>query len=311
MLGGEISVTSEPGVGTTFSVWFKTNVDEKAVTQEDEGQNAIDPMKHRLQTPSVAEERRHTVSTILVIDDDPNICNLVTRVLHKEGFNVVTASNGTAGLAMARKIKPKVITLDVMMPGMDGWATLRQLKSDSELKHIPVAMLTQLDERGLGFSLGADEYLFKPIDWDSLGNAIKKWVRKERHHPIMIVSNKPLLQEQLHAALGEQGYRITSAKTGKQAIPNLQQQPCSLILLELETNKTEIHDFIKQLRDNPSLKSIPVVAISATQLSEQEKEWLAKESVTSVLIEDIAEQQQLLQKIRALLGTNNSRHEAA
>ena len=251
------------------------------------------------------------MSTILVIDDDPNICNLVTRFLHKEGFNVVTAPNGKEGLRLAKQIKPQAITLDVMMPGMDGWATLKQLKSDLELKQIPVAMLTQLDERGLGFSLGADDYLFKPINWETLGSAIKKWVRKKQHDPIIVVTDKPSLQQQLHTVLEKQGYRVTTVESGKLAIKALQKQPSSLIIFELDTENQQCHEFMTLLGENDYYNAIPVVALTTAELSEKEQGLLEKEAISSVLIEDTAEQEQLLNKIRALLKSNGARHRAA
>jgi signal transduction histidine kinase/DNA-binding response OmpR family regulator len=311
MLGGEINVTSESNKGTTFTVWLQTNLEDKNIIREQAGHITVKPEKHRLQSSPVPDERRTTVSTILVIDDDPNICNLVTRFLHKEGFNVVTAPNGKEGLRLAKQIKPQVITLDVMMPGMDGWATLKQLKSDSELKHIPVAMLTQLDERGLGFSLGADDYLFKPINWVTLGAAIKKWVRKKHHDPVIVVTDKPPLQQQLHAVLEEQGYRAITVGTRELAMRTLQKHPSSLIIFELETGDPKASEFMQLLRENEQFNAIPVVALTSTELGEQDYDWLAKESITSVFIENIAEQEQLINKIRVLLGTKDSRHEAA
>ena len=311
MLGGEINVSSKPGKGTTFSVWLDTNVVDKSAIEEHTGQTIVKSTKRCMQTPAIGDERRKNVSTVLVIDDDPNICNLVTRYLHKEGFNIVTAPNGKEGLLLAKQIKPSVITLDVMMPGMDGWATLKQLKSDPEINHIPVAMLTQLDERGLGFSLGADDYLFKPINWDALGTVVKKWVRKKHREPIMVVTDKLLLQQQLHTTLEEQGYRVTTVETGELAIQSMQQHTSSLIIIELETDNSETYELIKLLKNNERSAAIPVVALTGTELSEQEKEWLVKESITCVLIENIEEQEQLLNKIRLLLEPKKSRHEAA
>ena len=111
--------------------------------------------------------------------------------------------------------------------------------------------------------------------------------------------------------LKEQGYRVTTAETGELAMQTMQQHPTSLIVLELETDKAKYHEFMKMLRDNESFNEIPIVALTSTALNEQEQEWLTKESITSVIIEDIAEQNQLLNRIRALLGPKDSRNQAA
>ena len=107
-------------------------------------------------------------NTILVVDDDPDVRQLLQRHLSREGFQVLTAAGGEEGLRLARQVRPRAITLDVMMPGMDGWAVLTALKKDPELATIPVLLCTILDDRGMGFALGASEFLTKPIDRNHL-----------------------------------------------------------------------------------------------------------------------------------------------
>ena len=127
----------------------------------------------------------------------------------------------------------------------------------------------------------------------------------------MVVTDKLLLQQQLHTTLEEQGYRVTTVETGELAIQSMQQHTSSLIIIELETDNSETYELIKLLKNNERSAAIPVVALTGTELSEQEKEWLVKESITCVLIENIEEQEQLLNKIRLLLEPKKSRHEAA
>jgi DNA-binding response OmpR family regulator len=114
-------------------------------------------------------------STVLVIDDDALVRDLLQRFLTKEGFRVATASDGEEGLRLAREFKPSLITLDVIMPGLDGWSTLKALKADPELSPIPVIMMTIIDNPKLGYSLGAADYVTKPIDWRRLGSALAKF----------------------------------------------------------------------------------------------------------------------------------------
>jgi signal transduction histidine kinase/DNA-binding response OmpR family regulator len=310
MLGGEITATSAPGKGSTFLVTIKDFVADKELIPAPATQISTDPAKQRLRNKTNIAEKRNTVSTILVIDDDPSIRNLASRYLHKEGFNVETAPNGKEGLALAKKVKPQVITLDVMMPVMDGWATLKQIKSDPELKETPVAMLTQLDERGLGFVLGADDYLFKPIDWKALSASIKKWVRQKRHATILVITKAASLRQQIHSVLQKQGHRVTAVESYELAIQAVQEQAPSLILLDLKADKPSDCEFMEILHDTECFNAIPVIALTNTGLSEQEQNWLAR-APHHVLLDDGTAQEQFLNKIRALLRTIDSHHWAA
>jgi len=156
MMGGDITVTSKPGQGSVFTVRVPRVVGERAPAPE---------------PPPAAEETKAEVAlapsepgaTVLVIDDDQNARDLMARGLTKEGFHVVTAGGGEEGLRLAREVHPDVITLDVLMPGMDGWAVLRDLKSDEEVSRIPVIMITMVDDKEMGHALGAADYLPKPI----------------------------------------------------------------------------------------------------------------------------------------------------
>ena len=310
MLGGEITVTSELGKGSAFLVTVKNlNADEEP-TPAPATQTSADPAKRRLINNASKGEKRSTVSTILVIDDDPNVRNLASRYLHKEGFDVETASNGKEGLELAKKIKPQVITLDVMMPVMDGWSTLKQIKSDPELKDIPVAMLTQLDERGLGFILGADDYLFKPIDWKALSASIKKWVRKKRHATILVISKTESLRQQLHTMLQKQGYCVIAVESSELAVQAIQEQDPSVVILDLKADKPSDCEFMEALYNNESFNAIPLIALTNTELSEQEQTWMAKEP-HRVILDDSTAQEQFLNKIGSLLRTIGARNRAA
>ena len=129
-------------------------------------------------------ERRHTVSSIMVIDDDSATRDLLERHLSAEGFQVLSAGSGAAALAMAQMHRPALILLDIMMPGMDGWAVLRALKQDAALKDIPVILLTCVGDSSMGFTLGAADYVQKPLAWETLAPIVKKWARQQNHSPL-------------------------------------------------------------------------------------------------------------------------------
>jgi signal transduction histidine kinase/ActR/RegA family two-component response regulator len=169
LMGGTIHVESEQGKGSTFIMDLPAQVSPEAVAAAKPKQQA--PVAA---TPTVAPEPKPKAETVLVIDDDPAVRDLMTRYLTKSGFNVATASGGEEGLKLAQKIRPLIITLDVVMPEMDGWEVLHALKNDSELAKIPVIMLTIVDNEIKALNLGASNYLVKPVDRDILADLIAK-----------------------------------------------------------------------------------------------------------------------------------------
>ena len=146
--------------------------------------------------------------TVLVIDDDPNACELMMRSLAKEGFRVLVAGNGEDGLKMARENHPNVITLDVLMPGMDGWAVLRALKADPELSSIPVIMITMADDRSLGYALGASDYLTKPIDRDRLATSVRRFRLGGKAGSVLVVEDDPATREIMVRTLASDGWKV-------------------------------------------------------------------------------------------------------
>jgi len=165
LMKGRISVESEPGKGATFTVQLPAQV--VAETPESARSTASSEV-----APSSDESSRK--DTILVIDDDASVRDLMSRFLSKLGFHVVAAANGEEGVRLAQQVRPLVITLDVVMPGCDGWTVLKKLKSDSALADIPVIMVTIVDNEALGLDLGASNYLIKPVDRDRLAVLIEK-----------------------------------------------------------------------------------------------------------------------------------------
>ena len=166
LMKGQISVESEPGQGAIFTVQLPTQV----VIESTESTQSESAGK----VPAASSETKTGLETILVIDDDPSVRDLMSRFLTKLNFHVVAAANGEEGIRLAKQVHPLLITLDVVMPDCDGWAVLNRLKSDSELAEIPVIMVTVVDNEAMGLELGASNYLIKPVDRDRLAVLVEK-----------------------------------------------------------------------------------------------------------------------------------------
>ena len=203
LMGGSLSVQSESGKGSTFTVTLPLEVKEPAARP------STNTSDFRVPTSDFRVQR----STLLVIDDDPAVRELMERTLSNEGYEVHTAANGPRGLELAKSLKPSVITLDVMMPGMDGWAVVSALKADPELAEIPVVMLTIVDDQKLGFTLGAADYLTEPIDWQRLTAVLARYRDRSGRASVMVVEDDPAVRELLHRHLEKDGWTVALAET--------------------------------------------------------------------------------------------------
>ena len=179
MMGGEISAESRIGEGSAFTVRLPGEIENFDGEASSVRVSTLTKMKLAdlagggLMLPGGAPK------VVLVIDDDPSVLDLMQRVCSKAGFRVVTTRSGEEGLRLAREKKPDLITLDVIMPGMDGWSLLETLKTDSALAGIPVVVVTIADERDRGLALGAEDYFVKPVDHERLVSALGK-IRRDR-----------------------------------------------------------------------------------------------------------------------------------
>ena len=167
MMGGTITVESEPHSGTTFTIRLPAEVaDQKA--------EGVAPVEASGPVRVAPPSPHPSPMTALVIDDDPVVLDLMQNFLGREGYRVVAASNGEEGLRLARSVRPNVITLDVLMPGLDGWSVLTALKADPDLAVTPVILLTITDNKSMGYALGAAECLTKPIEREHLLAMLEK-----------------------------------------------------------------------------------------------------------------------------------------
>ncbi|SDJ53228.1 Signal transduction histidine kinase [Bradyrhizobium sp. Rc2d] len=262
-MGGEITVTSMPGRGAVFTVRLPDQ--------------AVHAATQRAEISSVAKggsPRRMMdgFPRVLVIDDDLDALDVMRRFLSKEGFDVLTARGGREGLQLARELRPSLITLDVLMPELDGWHVLRELKSKPELVSIPVIMLTIVDERSKGYALGASEYITKPIDWTRLRAVLHHLSGSPSGKDILLVEDDQRTRRLLASRLAAEGWRIVEAENGREGLKRLAERRPSLILLDLMMPEMDGFEFIEELRSNAAFENIPVVVMTANDLSEADRE---------------------------------------
>ena len=289
LMGGSIDVKSEPGVGTTFSV---------RLPAEQAGVPDAAPIEMAPTPAGYATERTNRV---LVIDDDATVRSLMRRYLSREGFEVVTADGGREGLEFARDLHPSVITLDVFMPDMDGWSVLQAIKQDAELSRIPVIMMTISDEKQKGFTLGASGYLTKPVDRVQLTQLLDRFKTIAGTPRALIVEDDLNAREMMRRLLVGEGWAVSVAANGREALDRLTDERTNLILLDLMMPEMDGFEFLAEFRKNPEFTSTPVIVVTAADLSLADRRRL-NGGVEHILQKAASGQEDFLQQIRGLVG---------
>ncbi|MCX7920021.1 MAG: response regulator [bacterium] len=291
MMGGTISVESEAGKGTKFTVRIPAEV---APTESKPKPTPTPPsVKPQPEPVPVVQPQE----TILAIDDDPEVLELMRRFLEKEGYRVVTASSGEEGLKLAEQVKPKVITLDVMMPHIDGWQVLSAIKANPAIADIPVIMLTMVDEKNIGYALGATDYLMKPVEKEQLVSILRRYRCEHPPCPVLVVEDDPATREMISRMLLKEGWKVFTAENGRVALMQLEQTIPALILLDLMMPEMDGFEFLAELRKQQKWQSIPVVVITAKDLSHQDRQRL-EGSVQRILQKGDYGKEDLLREIK-------------
>jgi signal transduction histidine kinase/CheY-like chemotaxis protein len=303
MMGGDVSVESTMGKGSIFTVRLparvKRPVKEATLVPTTAAALGLTPAAHAApEDPSVPSK-----GTVLVIDDDPNACELMVRSLSKEGFRVLTATEGVDGLRLAREFHPHVITLDVLMPGMDGWSVLRELKADPKLSAIPVIMITMADDRSTGYALGASDYLTKPIDRERLAASVRRY--RQGTEGVLVVEDDDDTREMMVRTLGNDGWAVRAAANGRLALDRVRESVPELILLDLMMPEMDGFEFIAHLRENETWRSIPVVVLTAKDITPEDHLRL-QGNVRKVFRKASFSRDELIEEIRAAMEPRGS-----
>jgi len=301
MMGGLISVSSEYGQGSVFTLWIP-----------DENVNKIEELVldelSTEQLTAAADSMESNGKRILIIDDDPTMHSLMRRYLSHHNWQPIFAANGFDGIERAREYKPDVITLDVLMPGMDGWKVMQVLKEDPELKHIPVIILSMTDNRNLGFTLGASEYLMKPVDRKSLLGVLQKYIPEDElgESMIMVVEDDLPTAQMMTKLLKKDGYGVSHATNGQEALDRLDEVNPRLILLDLMMPTMDGFEFVAHIKKLSKWENVPIVVLTAKTMTEQDIEQL-NGRVHRIMQKGFYDKDELLKDLDRLL----KRHETA
>jgi PAS domain S-box-containing protein len=303
LMGGDVVVESAPGEGSAFTVRLPARVPEKpaeAAAAPDAA--AADAGAEPTATPEPPHSPQGGV--VLVIDDDPAARDLMRRFLSREGFRAEVAGDGEEGLRLARALRPAAITLDVMMPGMDGWAVLQALKSDPETADIPVIMLTMGGDKNLGFALGATDYLTKPVDKTRLGAVLARYRCGEGEEascpPVLLVEDDAPTRDMLCAMLRKEGWEVVEAANGRAALQCVTERRPRIVLLDLMMPEMDGFEFAHRLRQNPEWRDIPIIVLTAKDITDDDRQRL-NGHVATILQKGAYSRDSLLREVRALV----------
>jgi signal transduction histidine kinase/DNA-binding response OmpR family regulator len=289
MMGGDITVVSEAGRGSTFTMRLPAEVQSAQVVP-------VIPRAAAAAAPAVPA----AAPDVLVVDDDPTVRSLTERFLKREGFSVVTADGGREGLRLARELHPLAMTLDVVMPDLDGWTVLAALKGDPELADIAVILLTILDEKNRGFALGAADYMVKPVDRERLG-ALLRGIVGRGGGKVLVVDDDDILRSGLVQALEKHGWTAREADNGRAGLNCLQESAPDVIVLDLMMPEMDGFEVIEQLRRRAEWRDIPVVVVTAKDLTEEDRRRL-NGGVERILQKDAPTRDDMLREVSATLA---------
>ena len=264
--GGRIWVESEVGRGSTFGFALPGGSEGPALTP-------VPPAE--MDWGLTTEPATGPGPTVVVVEDDRKSFDLLRAHLEAAGVRVVGARDGQEGLDTVRRLSPAGVILDILLPGIDGWEVLAQLKADPRTAPIPVIVVSMLDERGHGFALGAAEYLVKPVGKEQLLAAVyRAAAMPERKHTVVAIDDDPLAIELVRASLEPEGWTVLGAPTGQEGLALIRERQPSAVLLDLLMPGMDGFAVVEALRADPDTKSVPVVILTSRSMTRQEKERL-------------------------------------
>jgi signal transduction histidine kinase/DNA-binding response OmpR family regulator len=303
LMDGDVTVHSIPGQGSVFTIKLPASIADRSAEPE----RVADSQAEAYQAADLSGDEPLPAprTCVLVIDDDPLQRDLMQRYLHKEGYTVRTASGGAQGLRLAHELLPAAITLDVMMPDMDGWSVLTALKAEATLCDIPVIMLTMVDDPVRGFTLGASDYATKPVDRRRLSRILQKYAWLNRPGPVLVIDDDPSARALTRMILEKEGWSVTEAGNGVEALLSMKRERPSLMFLDLMMPEMDGFAFAAEVRRHPEWRSIPIVVVTSQDLTSDDRRRLNGD-VDTILRKHGDSGEALLEQVRDLLAGSSA-----
>ncbi|MGD8591196.1 MAG: response regulator [Gammaproteobacteria bacterium] len=304
LMGGDISATSKPGAGSQFQLALPVRPLSRPSSlsknvEVDKTHVAI--RAEVIHRNEFLPERRKQQRTILVVDDDPLACEIAERYLGKDGYLVDNAMDGQSAMTKIQEAPPDVILLDVMLSGMSGWQVLKFVKNHPQYVHIPVIMTSMLDEKKNAFTLGATDYLIKPIERDDILRVVNHCVRKEGMKSILVVDDDADARRLLRIILENDGYNVIEAENGKLGLIRAAETQPALIIMDVVMPGMDGQQFLTELHKTAFGRGVPVLAITAMD-QDQIKTYEFGSKVQGVVQKGAYSIDNILKEVRAIIG---------
>ena len=287
LLGGTVTVESEENKCTTFKVTIPVNLHgTKASIKHDHNPVLL---------PSLSKDNKHT---ILCIDDEDDVLELLSEYLIDENYHVITSNNPEEGLAIAKKLKPFAITLDILMPQRDGWSVLSELKNNEDTCDIPVIIVSFMDNKLQGYQLGAFDFMQKPVNQHRLIKSIER-LSQDEVNTVLVVDDDSEARELMVQILGDVNIACEVAVNGEDALSLLEhstQTLPNLILLDLMMPGMDGFEMLHALQENPDWANIPVIVVTAKSLEQHERDFL-QPRVSCILTKEGLTSEKILEKL--------------
>ena len=287
MLGGDLSAESTPGEGSAFTLELPLIWKGRPYTHE----------TVELSAPSVLKPKQ---KTILVVDDEPEMAKMITGYLEQEGYNTVAATSGKQALQVAARMQPFAITLDILMPEMDGWEVLQGLKSSPATRDIPVIVVSVTEDRETGFALGAVGSVTKPVSKERLVSEIRR-IGEPQASTVMIVDDDDLERREMIRMVEEAGLKPVVAEDGEVCLRLLKQQIPDILILDLMMPKVDGFTVLERIRAAPETSDLPVIVVSAKDLTSEDRKRL-KGNISSILAKNASAPEALFKELKSVLA---------
>ncbi len=321
LLGGEVHISSDPGNGSTFTLILPGNasaailpIQEPVIISEEVKPEVlaepIEPVRILMPEvtiagPLIPDDRNSIVPDsehILVIEDDPEFAKILIKECHNQHFQCIVAGDGESGYELARQYLPAAIILDIMLPGIDGWKVLDLIKRDPKIRHIPVHMMSSLDETIEAYQKGAIGYLKKPVNSKSLNGAFEKiehFLDKKMKH-LLIVEDNDLLRKTMHQLLKGADIKISEVSTAMGCIEILGKEVFDCLILDLGLPDKNGMDLIKDIREMHLKETPPIIVYTGQELTREQNEELNKYT-KSIIIKGVRSEERLLDEATLFL----------